>query len=149
MQGDSTCTAYNIIDTLPVLVYISTSVQSTPVYCCVYAYSVYAVIVAWGALIRDNAQRRRRQDDNLRSPRDIIADMNNTLPPPYPPMPGMTIYTAALWSSAAAVPDDFIVGNGSVTMGPDGKNYTNARLQEGTRYGVFNFIQLESDIPVS
>ena len=114
-----------------------------------YAYSVYAVIVAWGALIRDDARRRRRQNDDLRSPRDIIADMNNTLPPPYPPLPGMTIYTAALWSSAAAVPDDFIVGNGSVTMGPDGKNYTNARLQEGTRYGVFNFIQLESDIPVS
>ena len=29
MQDDSTCTAYNIIGTLPVLVYISTSVQST------------------------------------------------------------------------------------------------------------------------
>ena len=110
---------------------------------------MYAVIVAWGALIRDDARRRRRQNDNLRSPRDIIADMNNILPPPYSPMLDTTIYTAAVWSSSAAVPDDFIVGNGSVTMGPNGTNYTNARLQEGTRYGVFNFIQLESDIPVS
>ena len=35
MQDDSTCTAHNIIDTLSALVYISTSVQSTPVHCCV------------------------------------------------------------------------------------------------------------------
>ena len=93
--------------------------------------------------------RRRCQDDMLRSPRDIIASMNNELPPPFPPMPDMTIYTAALWSSSAAVPDDFIVGNGSVTMGPDGTNYTNGRLNEGTRYGMFDYIRLESDILVS
>ena len=111
---------------------------------------MYAVIVAWGELLvkDDNARRKRRQDD-LNSPRDIIANMGNTLPPPYSDMLDSTIYTAAVWNSAAAVPDDFIVGNGSVTMGSDGMNYTNARLREGTRYGVFNFIQLESDVPVS
>ena len=112
-------------------------------------YSVYAVIVVWGELLvkDDNTRRRRRQND-LSSPKDIIEDMDNMLPPPYS-MRDSTIYTAAVWNSAAVVPDDFIVGNGSVTMGPNGMNYTNARLMESTRYGVFNFIQLESDIPVS
>ena len=93
--------------------------------------------------------RRRRQDDMLRSPRDIIATMNNELPPPFPPMPGMTIYTAAVWINAADVPHVFVVGNGSVTMGPDETIYINGRLNEGTRYGVFDYIRLESDILVS
>ena len=115
-------------------------------HCCVCVYRLYAVVVVWGDLLRDNA---RRQDDELRSPRDIIVSMNNTLPPPFPPMPGMTIYTTAVWSRAADVPDVFIVGSGSVTMGPDGTNYTNARLNEGTTYGVFVYIRLESDILVS
>ena len=48
----------------------------------------------------------------------------------------ITIYTAAVWSSAATVPDDFIVSIGSVTMGPDDRNYTNARLREGMRKGM-------------
>ena len=93
--------------------------------------------------------RRRRQDDMLRSPRDIIATMNNELPPPFPPMSAMTIYTAAVWNNAADVPHVFVVGNGSVTMGPDGTIYINGRLNEGTTYGVFVYIRLESDILVS
>ena len=127
----------------------STPVQGmyTLIHCCVYR--LYAVIVAWGDLLRDDARRRRRQDDMLRSPRDIIASMNNELPPPFPPMPGMTIYTTVVWSRAAAVPDVFTVGSGSVTMGPDGTSYTNGRLNEGIRYGVFVYIRLESDILVS
>ena len=130
---------------------MSTIVQSTLVHCLAHNCRVYAVIVVWGDLLvkDDDAQRRRRQNNDLSSPKDIIASMNNMLPPPYSRMLNSTIYTAAVWNSAAAVPDDFLVGNGSVTMGSDGKNYTNARLREGTRYGVFNFIQLESDIPVS
>ena len=121
----------------------------TLIHCCVCVYRLYAVIVAWGDLLRDDARRRRRQDDMLHSPHDIIASMNNTLPPPFPPMPGMTIYTTAVWNNAADVPDVFIVGNGSVTMGSDGTSYTNARLNEGTTYGVFEYIRLESDILVS
>ena len=93
--------------------------------------------------------RRRRQDDMLRSPRDIIATMNNELPPPFPPMPGMTIYTAAVWNNPADVPHVFVVGNGSVTMGPNGTIYINGMLNEGTTYGVFDYIRLESDILVS
>ena len=107
------------------------------------------MVVAWGDLLREDTRRRRRQDDMLRSPRDIITSMNNELPPPFPPMPGMTIYTAAVWNSAADVPDVFIVGSGLITVGPDGMNYTNERLNEGTRYGVFEYIRLESDILVS
>ena len=121
----------------------------TLIHCCVCVYRLYAVIVVWGDLLRDDARRRRRQDDMLHSPHDIIASMNNTLPPPFPPMPGMTIYTTAVWSRVTDVPDVFIVGNESVTMGPDGTSYTNARLNEGTRYGVFIYIRLESDILVS
>ena len=75
--------------------------------------------------------------------------MNNELPPPFPPMPGMTIYTAAVWNNAADVPDEFTVGNGSVTVGPDGTSYTNGGLNEGTTYGVFEYIRLESDVVVS
>ena len=142
---------YTALDSIGVsyTVLCTFSVQSTLVHCCVCAYSIYAVIVAWGDLLRVDSRRRHRQDSNLRSPCDIIADMNNELSPPYPPMPGMTIYIAAVWNNAADVPDDFIVGNGSVIMGPDGRNYTNARLREGTRYGVFEYIRLESDVPVS
>ena len=103
----------------------------------------------WRELLSVDARCRHCQDDMLRSPKDIIASMNNTLPPPYSPMLDTTIYTAAVWNSAASVPDDFIVGDGSVTMRFNGRFYPNERLREGTRYGVFNFIQLESDIPVS
>ena len=112
-------------------------------------YRVYAVIVVWGDTLRKDARRRRRQENNNRSPSEIIASMGGQLPPPYPGEEGNMIYTAAVWNKADDVPDMFVVGVGSVTTGPDGKNYTNGRLAEGTRYGVFNYIQLESDIPVS
>ena len=62
-----------------------------------------------------------------------------------------TIYTAAVWSGAAAVPDDLIINGGSVTMGPDDRNYTSVRLREGMhkRYEVFNFIHLEINVLVT
>ena len=63
----------------------------------------------------------------------------------------ITIYTAAVWSSTATVPDDFIVSIGSVTMRPDDRNYTSVRLREGMhkRYEVFNFIHLEINVLVT
>ena len=111
-------------------------------------YRLYAVVVAWGDTLRDDARRRRRQETNDRSPRDIIESMDGQLPPPYPGEDGSMIYTAAVWINADDVPDIFVVGAGSVTTGPDGTNYTNGRLAEGTRYGVFYYIELESDNPV-
>ena len=120
------------------------------VHCFACDYRLYGVVVAWGdVLLKDDERRRRRQDDGMRTPEEIIASMNNMLPPPYSRMLESTIYTAAVWNSPGAVPDDFVVGNGSVTKGPDGRNYTNARLREGTRYGIFNYIRLVSDNPVS
>ena len=115
-------------------------------------YRVYAVIVVTGDLLRtnDNSARRRRQNDNtLRSPSDIINDMGGVLPEPYNVTNPMDIYTAAVWNRAEDVPEMFIVGNGSMTRGPDGRVYVNAELAEGTEYGVFNYIRLESDNAVS
>ena len=108
-------------------------------------YRIYAVIVVTGTLLRgDNAPRGRRQ---TRSPSDIIADMNNELSPPY--MDGADIYTAAVWTNPHDVPDVLVVGAGSSTTGPDGRRYVNEPLSEGTEYGVFYYIRLKSDVPVS
>ena len=103
-----------------------------------------------GDLLRsnDNSRRRRRQNE-LRTPREIINSMNGTLPAPYNPMDPQDIYTAAVWNKAEDVPLMFLVGNGSRTVGPDGRVYENAPLAEGTEYGVFNYIRLESDNAVS
>ena len=97
--------------------------------------------------INDNSRRRRRQNEP--SPRDIINDRGGELPPPYDPLNPMDIYTAAVFNRAEDVPAMFIVGNGSRTVGPDGTVYENAPLAEGTEYGVFTYIRLESDNAVS
>ena len=112
---------------------------------------MYAVIVVTGNLLRinDNSRRRRRNDNALRSPREIIRDLGDVLPDPYDPMNPMDIYTAGVWNRAEDVPAMFIVGNGSRTTGPDGTVYENTALAEGTEYGVFNYIRLESDNEVS
>ena len=135
--------------TLPVLVYICTSVQSTPIYCCVMlTVHMQWVIVVWGDLLRVGTQCRHHQDDMLHNPCDIIFNINNTLPPPFPPMLDTTQLQCRIVLLLYLM-IDFMVHSRLVTMGSNGRNYINARLREGMRYGVFNFIQLESDVAVS
>lgn len=110
---------------------------------------MYAVIVVTGDLLRTTDNSRRRRRNTLRSPRDIIDNMGDMLPGPYDPTNPMDIYTAAVWNRAEDVPAMFIVGNGSRTVGPNGTVYENAPLAEGTEYGVFTYIRLESDNAVS
>ena len=111
-------------------------------------YRVYAVIVVTGDLLMAT-RARRNTDDSLRSPRDIIRDNGDRLPDPYNPNDPMDLYTAAVWTNPADVPDIFVVGSDTTTRGPDGREYFNAELAEGTEYGVFDYIRLESDDEVS
>ena len=96
--------------------------------------------------VNDNSRRRRQNEP---TPRDIINDRGGELPPPYNRTHPTDIYTAAVFNRAEDVPAMFIVGNGSRTVGPDGTVYENAPLAEGTEYGVFTYIRLESDNAVS
>ena len=111
-------------------------------------YRVYAVIVVTGALLR-TPLARRNTDGSLRSPRDIIGDIGDSLPAPYDPVGPKDLYTAAIWTNSDDIPDVFVVGSGSTTRGPDGTEYVNVKLSDGTEYGVFNYIRLESDDGVS
>jgi len=70
-------------------------------------------------------------------------DNDDQLPPPYPGRDG--IYTAAVWNNIEDVPLTFVVGDGETTVSPDGTEYFNSRLSEGTTYGVFYFTRLQSD----
>ena len=111
-------------------------------------YRVYAVVVVTGALLR-MPLARRNTDDSTRSPRDIIRDIGGVLPAPYNPVNPNDLYTAVVWTNSDDIPDMFVVGSGSTTRGPDGTEYDNVELSEGTEYGVFNYIRLESDNGVS
>ena len=68
------------------------------------------------------------------TPERIIARINGQLPPPYPGRDG--VYTTAVWNSTEDVPLIFVVGDGEVTVSPDGtehistKYYQNAPLME-------------------
>ena len=97
---------------------------------CFFISSVYGVVVVSG-------------DEINNTPRDIITGNNGQLPPPYPGRDG--IYTAAVWNNKEDVPLEFIVGEGESTVGPDGTEYVNRRLSEGTSYGVFHYARLQSD----
>ena len=100
-----------------------------------------------GDLLR--APRVRRNTDNpLSSPRDIIRNNGDVLPDPYDPENPMDLYTAAVWTNPDEVPVMFVVGSGSTTT-VNGVEYVNTELAEGTEYGVFNYIRLESDDGVS
>jgi len=92
--------------------------------------SIYGVIVVSG-------------DEINNTPRDIIAENSDQLPPPYPGRNG--IYTAAVWNNIEDVPLTFIVGDGETTLAPDGTEYVNRRLSENTPYAVFHYARLQSD----
>ena len=102
----------------------------------VLVYSLYAVVVVSGGQLQN-------------TPREVITNRNEILPPPYPPTDG--IYTAAVWTRPEDVPQTFVVGTESRTVGPlpNRTQYINGRLEEGTEYGVFYYIQLQSDVAVS
>ena len=106
---------------------------------------MYAVIVVTGDELRRAPRARRNTDNPLRSPSDIINDNNGEFPGPYDADNPMDLYTTAVWTNPDDVPLMFVVGNGSITTGPDGTVYVNAELDEGTEYGVFDYIRLESD----
>ena len=75
------------------------------------------------------------------TPERIIARINGQLPPPYPGRDG--VYTTAVWNNTEDVPLIFVVGDGEVTVSPDGTEYINKRLSECTTYGVFYYITLQ------
>ena len=109
---------------------------------------MYAVIVVTGDELRA-PRARRNTDDQQRSPREIIRENGDRLPGPYNSANNTELYSAAVWTNPADVPDIFVVGSETTTRGPDGTLYVNAELAEGTEYGVFNYIRLESDDGVS
>ena len=81
------------------------------------------------------------------SPTQIINSIGGNLPPPYPGQGG--IYTAAVYTRSEDVPTIFVLGDNTITRGPDGTAYTNRRLNENTVYGVFEYIRLQSDTGVA
>jgi len=91
---------------------------------------VYGVVVVSG-------------DEINNTPRNIITENNNRLPPPYPGRDG--VYTAAVWNNTEDVQLIFVVGGGETTVSPDGTEYFNRRLSESTEYGVFHYVRLQSD----
>ena len=92
--------------------------------------SVYGVIVVFG-------------DEINNTPRNIITENNDQLPPPFPGRNG--VYTAAVWHDIEDVPLTFVVGGGETTVSSDGTEYFNRRLSENTQYGVFHYARLQSD----
>jgi len=114
----------------PVIVANSKTKENILLHNSVFAYSLYAVVV----VLQNNLDG---------TPRQIIQNMNNALPPPYSSM--SDIYTAAVWTKPEDVPQVFVVGDESTSRGPNGVEYINERLKEGTQYGVFYYIELESD----
>ena len=82
-------------------------------------------------------------DEINNTPRNIITENNNRLPPPYPGRDG--VYTAAVWNNTEDVQLIFVVGGGETTVSPDGTEYFNRRLSESTEYGVFHYVRLQSD----
>ena len=82
-------------------------------------------------------------DEINNTPRNIITENNDQLPPPYPGRDG--VYTAAVWNNIEDVPLTFLVGDGETTVSLDGTEYFNRRLSESTEYGVFHYVRLESD----
>ena len=106
-----------------------------------FPFSLYAVVVV---LIRDN------KVDTNDLPRNLIANRNNELPPPYDRMSNNNdVYTAAVWNRPGDVKTNFTLGDGTMTRGPDGsggtRDYVNERLMSGQLYGAFYYIRLESD----
>ena len=82
-------------------------------------------------------------DEINNTPRSIITENNDQLPPPYPGRDG--VYTAAVWNNIEDVPLTFVVGGGETTISSDGIEYFNSRLSESTEYGVFHYVRLVSD----
>ena len=82
-------------------------------------------------------------DEISNTPRDIITENNDQLPPPFPGRDG--VYTAALWSNIEDVPLTFVVGGRETTSSSDGTEYINSQLSDDTLYGVFYYTRLQSD----
>ena len=82
-------------------------------------------------------------DEINNTPRNIIADNNDQLPPPYPGSDG--VYTAAVWSNIEDVPLTFAVGGRETTSSRGGTEYINSQLSDNTLYGVFYYARLQSD----
>ena len=82
-------------------------------------------------------------DEINSTPRNIIIENNDQLPPPYPGRDG--VYTAAVWHNIEDVPLTFVVGGGETTVSRDSTEYFNRRLSESTEYGVFHYVRLQSD----
>ena len=82
-------------------------------------------------------------DEINNTPRNIITENNDQLPPPYPGRDG--VYTAAVWHNIEDVPLTFLVGDGETTVSRDSTEYFNRRLSESTEYGVFHYVRLQSD----
>ena len=81
------------------------------------------------------------------SPVSIITANDGNLPPPFPGR--NNAYTAAVYTRPEDVPTAFVLGDDTTTTGPDGRVYSNRRLNSDTMYGVFNYIRLESDSGVA
>ena len=83
-------------------------------------------------------------DEINSTPRKIITGNNNQLPPPYPGRNG--VYTAIAWYDIEAVPLTFVVGEGEITIAPDGIEYVNRRLFESTSYGIFYYVKIKLNV---